>query len=99
MLTSIREQHPGLDVILVATDEEPDPEGIGRFIREHRLGDLETWYFAGRNARKIRYEIDASWYGEIPRTYLYGPDHQRIAVSGLLKSEQLRDWIASTGSD
>ena len=99
MLTSLCREHPKLDVILVATDEEPDPESISRILREEDLSELESWYFAGPNSRKMRYEIDSSWYGEIPRTYLYGPDHERIAVSGLLKSEQLKDWISSAIPD
>ncbi|MCI0667502.1 MAG: hypothetical protein L0Y43_05560 [Methylococcaceae bacterium] len=99
MLAAIRQKEPGIDIVMVATDEEANPGDLGRFLVENRLDDLESWYFSEANSKKLRFEVDSTWYGEIPRTYLYAADHQRVGISGLLKPEQLDAWLTLTSAE
>ncbi|MGH8550968.1 MAG: TlpA family protein disulfide reductase [Methylococcales bacterium] len=99
LLAAIRQKEPMIDIVMVATDEEADPEYLGRFLVENRLDDMESWYFSESNSKKLRYEVDSAWYGEIPRTYFYASDHQRVGISGLLKAEQIDAWLSMTSPE
>ena len=98
MLAEFREKNPALDMVMIATDEVLDPQSLGRFLRSHGLEGVDSWYFSESDSNKLRYEVDSTWYGEIPRTYLYDERHARVAVSGLLKPKQLQAWIAVASS-
>jgi hypothetical protein len=37
--------------------------------------------------------IDPKWRGELPRTYLYDAQHRRVAISGVIDEEKLREWL------
>lgn len=95
MLAETRLKNPAIDIVVVATDDGLDEEGLTRFLEEHRLENIEAWYFAEPDSRKLRFEVDASWYGEIPRTYFYDYDHQRVAISGMVKAEQIDAWLSA----
>lgn len=99
MLAAIRKKEPAIDIVMIATDEEANPEDLSRFLVENRLDDIESWYFSGSNSKKLRYEVDSGWYGEIPRTYFYSADHERVGVSGLLKPAQLDTWLSMAAAD
>ncbi|MBE9539252.1 MAG: hypothetical protein IMF06_09235 [Proteobacteria bacterium] len=55
---------------------------------------VDSWIFSGDFAEKIRYNIDPSWHGELPRSYFYSADHTRQAHSGTLSEQMLIRWLA-----
>jgi hypothetical protein len=91
---SVRE-HPGVEVVFVATDDAARAAEAERFLAGHGLGDRESWIFDDPNPQRLRYEIDPRWYGELPRSYCYDHTHRRVALSGKLEQEHLQRWAAT----
>lgn len=92
-LKALQQRHPDLDLVLVSTDGEVEPSVLASHLRAAGLGRAEQWVFADPVPERLRQEIDSRWYGELPRTYLYGRDGQVSAVSGLLGDEVLAPWL------
>ena len=93
MLGRLRQHLPRLELVLVATDENVDRHELQEVLNRHRLQATDNWAFADASAQALRYEIDPSWYGELPRSYLFNRRHQRQARSGLLSAELLQVWL------
>jgi len=92
-LKALKQRHPGLDLVLVSTDGEIEPATLAAHLQAAGLGRAEQWVFADPVPERLRQEIDKRWYGELPRTYLYGRDGQVSAVSGLLNDDVLAPWL------
>ncbi|WP_019866196.1 TlpA family protein disulfide reductase [Methylovulum miyakonense] len=84
LLRDIHKQKPALKIILLAADDLSASAQIHGIFEKLQLTDLENWVFADDNDRKLRFEIDPKWYGEIPRTYFFDAAQQRTGVSGVL---------------
>lgn len=96
LLGRLHRADPALKLVLVATDlyEEPGVRSaILGTLKRFGLEGLEVWAFAG-DPQRLRYAIDPHWYGELPRSYFYGPGQPRGAVSGLLEEARVRAFIA-----
>ncbi|MGH8471931.1 MAG: TlpA family protein disulfide reductase, partial [Gammaproteobacteria bacterium] len=83
------QEHPGMDLVFVATDDTARAEEAQRVLSRHGLGDRESWIFADTNRQRLRYEIDPRWYGELPRSYFYDHNHRRVPLSGKLQQQHL----------
>lgn len=94
LLKKLKARHPGLEVVLVATDANEDWSNLQAYLQAAGLGRVEQWAFADPVPERLRQEIDRRWYGELPRTYLYGRDGQVTAISGLLSEAALAPWLA-----
>ena len=94
VLSEIRRNHPDLKIILLSTDEPSATSEVKTILARHALNDLDNWVFGSDDAQKLRYEIDPSWYGELPRTYFYSSSHNRVGKSGALKIEEFEAQIA-----
>lgn len=93
VLDEIRKKHPDLAIVMLSTDEANVSQEAAAILAKHGLIELENWIF-GDDAEKLRYEIDPNWYGELPRTYFFAPDHARTGKSGALKLEEFEAQIA-----
>lgn len=96
MLGRLHQADPGLKLVLVATDpfEEPGTRPAVRdTLKRFGLAGIEAWAFAS-DPQRLRYVIDPRWYGELPRSYFYGPgQQQRRGVSGRLEETQVRAFM------
>ncbi|MDX9740659.1 MAG: TlpA family protein disulfide reductase [Gammaproteobacteria bacterium] len=92
MLGRLQQDHPQLRLVMVATDPPARRGEIAPALAE--LGvEGESWLFADAYAERLRYEVDAEWLGELPRTYFYDDRGERIGISGSLDEEAVREWI------
>lgn len=91
---ALQAKYPRVPVILVTTDGPAEREGVLRTIARYRMGRLENWSFADEFAERVRFAIDASWRGELPRTYLYDASHKREVLSGRIDLPQTEAWFA-----
>ncbi len=89
ILSGLRERHPDLPIILVSTDAIGVRDDALWVLEQHGLQDLPSWMFADDFAEPLRFSIDPQWFGELPRSYFYAPDHSVTAHSGVLKPEFL----------
>ncbi|MBN2255204.1 MAG: TlpA family protein disulfide reductase [Deltaproteobacteria bacterium] len=93
LLADIRREHPQLELVTISTDDVDAIHEVREILDKQGLSDVESWVFSGPDAQRLRYEIDPAWYGEIPRSYFYNGEHERLAVSGALKRDQLKAWL------
>lgn len=96
MLGQLRRQHEGLPLVLISTDSVDQSAGVMAVLRKYSLVDADAWIFADSYAERLRHAIDPQWYGELPRSYFYDCNHSRKAVSGILKEEELKNWLRET---
>ena len=64
------------------------------FLSRYDPGPVETWMFADEFAERVRYAVDRTWRGELPRTYLFDAAHRAEARSGKLDQRWLQGWLA-----
>lgn len=90
MFAQLQRSRP-FDLVLIATDGEGAATEVSGVLKKFGLDHGSTWLFA-EPAERLRFEIDRTWYGELPRSYLFGAG-RREAISGTLKTETLEAWL------
>lgn len=86
-------------LVLVSTDVGIDHADLLGELRRHGLESAHNWVFADAFVERLRHAVDPTWYGELPRAYLYRADHSRVAFSGLLGDERLAAWLEQVERD
>jgi thiol-disulfide isomerase/thioredoxin len=84
LLNKLHNTKPDLKIVMLATDGAQAAAQIQDILQKNALTSVENWNYADENTPKLQYEIDPTWYGELPRTYFFDKAHQRTAVSGVL---------------
>ncbi len=82
-----------LPLVLVATDTPGFSGPIRQTLKRLGLARMDSWVFDDGIPERLRHVIDPSWYGELPRTYLYDAQHQRITVVGVMSEHKLKAWL------
>ena len=90
MLERLLSSYPGLPISLISTDDDSDryEEVEDQYKRLHG-NKLTTWVFADGMAPQLRYAIDKTWSGVLPRSYVVKGTN-RVGHSGVLKEIDLR---------
>jgi len=88
-----KRNHPGLNLVVVATDDYSMKVEVSQQIKAFGLEQADNWIFSEHAAVRLRYNIDPYWHGELPRSYLYDRRHSSTAISGLLKDETIQQWV------
>ena len=99
MLSELEKSHPGLDVVLIATDTIDDMPQLADRAANYGTAKFEQWVFAEDMPERLRQEIDGRWYGEVPRTYFYDQKHQRTVKMGLINRSRVEEWLARNTVD
>ncbi|MGZ5052655.1 MAG: TlpA family protein disulfide reductase [Methylobacter sp.] len=94
LLNEIHKNRPELKMVMIAADEPSAAGQIQQILEKNQLTGIENWAYADDNAEKLQYEIDPSWYGELPRTYFFDKSHQRTSVSGVLSKQDYEAMFA-----
>ncbi len=93
MLKTIGDNHPGLSIVLVSVDDSGDAEQVRKVLKNNQLEEMNNWLFTEANSAQLRYQIDPTWYGELPRTYFYDSAHDRSGISGVLSKQDYERFI------
>ena len=93
MLGKLSSQYSELDIVLVSTDITATQDEIQTILTRYKLNNVESWMFSGDSDERLRYEIDRSWYGELPRSYIFKASGKRHVVSGVLSEDKLKLWM------
>jgi len=92
--TRLRQDHPDLNIIMIAADPAPArTEDLVATLQHAGLGDVETWAFADQFSERLRFEIDPKWRGEMPRTLLLARDGKTTSMPGLADFDVIRGWF------
>ena len=94
MLAEETKKQPQLDLVLVSTDTTDDIKEIQQKLNKFGFSQVNAWVFQNDQAQQLRYEIDPSWYGELPRSYLFDAQHNRQAITGILRPLVLQRWAS-----
>ena len=97
LLHQIHTTRPALKIVMLSTDEVSASPEIEKLIAKYQLSDLDNWVFADDNSQKLRYQIDPSWYSELPRTYFFNAEHQREGISGALSADEYDAHLKKSG--
>jgi thiol-disulfide isomerase/thioredoxin len=98
MFKALKAKYPEARIVLVATDDVDEHPAVLKFLAKHQLGAVETWAFADEFAERVRFSIDKSWRGELPKTYFFDAEHKATAHTGKLELAMVESWLAGAGS-
>ncbi|MDP3216772.1 MAG: hypothetical protein B7Z35_11495 [Hydrogenophilales bacterium 12-61-10] len=93
LLGKLAKKQKRLPLVLVATDSPGFAPAMQKTLGPLGLAGVDSWVFDDPIPERLRHAIDPSWYGELPRTYLYDARHQRETVVGVLSEQRLRAWL------
>lgn len=94
IVADLHRRFPQVPIVLVAADAPAHREAVGRFLTGYKLGRIETWQFGEESMERLRYSVDKSWAGELPRSYFFNAAHEATAHSGVVDAKWLGDWLA-----
>jgi thiol-disulfide isomerase/thioredoxin len=92
VVADLHRNHPKIPIILVAADPPSSRPAVIRFLGNYKLGKIETWQFDDDSTERLRYSVDKSWAGELPRSYFFNAAHNVTAQSGVVDALWLKTW-------
>lgn len=94
MLGALKAQQPQLNLVTVVTDPFLDEKVVQDKLASFGLENTETWVFAADYPETLYFDVDKRWRGELPLTFLFDKQGQKIKKSGLLKKQDITSWLA-----
>jgi thiol-disulfide isomerase/thioredoxin len=91
MLGKLKQDDASFPLVVISTDSIENREEAVDILQGHGLDGVATWMFADTFVERLRFSIDPMWYGELPRSYFFAPDHSFTAHSGILTAEKLAE--------
>lgn len=90
----LQKERPDMRLVLVAADPVPQPPArVEDMLTRTGLGKTESWSFADRFNERLRYEIDPSWSGELPRTLMIDRQGKVTTLSGVADLADVKTWL------
>ena len=88
--------NPGVDVVTVNADLVPNPrESALSMLHKAGLSSVENWTFSDGFVERLRFEIDPTWQGDIPRTTLIARDGMITTIEGIVDLAKVKRWFGS----
>jgi hypothetical protein len=88
-------RHPAIDVVTISADLVPNLAPATRSMLQNAgLSSAENWIFSDDFAERLRFEIDPTWQGDIPRTMLISRDGKITTIEGSAGIADLEKWSA-----
>lgn len=92
-LGEFMKDHPAIDVVTISADLVPNLEPATRSMLQNAgLSSAENWIFTDGFAERLRFEIDPSWQGDIPRTMLISRNGEITTIEGSAGVADLEKW-------
>jgi thiol-disulfide isomerase/thioredoxin len=86
-------KNTNVKLITVCVDGKESAKKAERILNLAHLPEHERYQYAEVDEDKLRYSIDPTWYGELPRTYFYDTAHQVTPLSGKISNSFLDAWL------
>lgn len=97
MLEDLLKTHPQLPITLIATDDDSSRYSEIEALHQRLHGEqLQKRVFAELAASQIRFAIDPTWTGVLPRSYFISHPGQLSGHSGALNAKHILDWLKTT---
>ncbi|MGE3333285.1 MAG: TlpA disulfide reductase family protein [Rhodospirillaceae bacterium] len=92
---SVRNAFPEMNFVFIAADPAPMPPGeVEAELEKAGIHGIDSWNFADRFTQRLRFEIDQTWKGELPRTLLIDKDGTVTVMPGVADLGKVKAWIA-----
>ncbi len=98
MFGRLRKQYPTIDLVTVATDPFLEETTVNDVLSRSQLDLNQTWVFAEQFPETIYVDINRRWRGELPATHFYNREHQETRHMGIVKEDELIEWLAEQSS-
>jgi thiol-disulfide isomerase/thioredoxin len=92
LLSALNKQGELPELILVSTDGSEFIPEIISVLKQYGLDRVENRYF-NDTPELLRMKIDSNWFGELPRSYFYNNNGDRISHSGVLNQAIIAEWF------
>ncbi len=93
MLGKLKQADADFPLVVISTDSLDKREEAVDILQGYGLDGVPTWMFADTFVERLRFSIDPQWYGELPRSYFFAPDHSFKAHSGILTADKLAEFF------
>ncbi|CCD91209.1 putative thiol-disulfide isomerase/thioredoxins-like [Bradyrhizobium sp. ORS 375] len=85
--------HPEIDVVTISADLVPNlSTATQAMLDKAGLAGAENFIFNDGYAERLRFEVDPSWQGDIPRTMLVTRDGAIETIEGSAEISDLDKW-------
>ncbi len=91
---AVKRKHPSLPIVLVSTDAPADRALMDDFFKKYPPGPVQKWVFADAFSERVRYSVDKSWRGELPKSYFFDAAHRAEVKSGTVDRVWIEAWLA-----
>jgi thiol-disulfide isomerase/thioredoxin len=88
-------QYPDVAIITVATDPFLENQIVRDVLDRSGLELTQTWVFADPFPERIYYVINKRWRGELPVTHFFNRENQETRHLGIVKEDELIEWLAT----
>ncbi|OUR61741.1 hypothetical protein A9Q74_07440 [Colwellia sp. 39_35_sub15_T18] len=94
IIQQLQKQHNDLAIVIINTDANDEINAErDDIIKKFELSRLSNFHFIDGKGAQSRFLIDASWYGELPRSYFIESNGKFHGKSGLVNQAMLRQWL------
>lgn len=90
---AVKRKHPELPIELVSTDAPADRARIDAFFAKYPPGPVQKWIFSDTFSERVRYAVDKSWRGELPKSYFFDATHKPTIKSGKVDRVWIEAWL------
>ncbi|WP_407189868.1 TlpA family protein disulfide reductase [Bradyrhizobium centrosematis] len=95
LLGRFAKDHPEIDVVTISAGLVPNlPAATQSMLDKAGLSSTDNFVFNDGFAERLRFEIDPTWQGEIPRTMLISPEGTIATIEGSAEMADLEKWSA-----
>ena len=92
-LGDFMKRNPSVDVVTIDADLVPNSDtAVLSMLEGAGLSVAENWMFDDGFPERLRYEIDAAWQGDIPRTILISSKGEMATIEGSVEPSMLQKW-------
>jgi thiol-disulfide isomerase/thioredoxin len=93
LLGGFMKDHPSIDVVTISADLVPNLSAATQsMLEKSSLSSAENWIFSDGFVERLRFEIDPSWQGDIPRTMLISREGTITTIEGSAEITDLEKW-------
>jgi thiol-disulfide isomerase/thioredoxin len=94
LLGAFMKDHPEVDMVTISADLAPDQPGAAQsMLKKSGLAAAENWIFSDGFVERLRFEIDPTWQGDIPRTLLISRDGKITTIEGSAEMAEVEKWL------
>jgi len=94
-IAQLLEQSPDLAITLISTDDDPSRiNEVAEVYAQFAFSNITRLVYAANQGQKLRYAIDSTWQGELPRSFYIDASGKQHGYSGLLNEKKLLQLLS-----